>query len=80
MKCIPWKSYSSKSKSNNFYLNLLKPCRGILLYGQTGCGKTSIATRIAYEMRHEFKFLSISCAEMIHKVNIICILFILFYK
>jgi DNA replication protein DnaC len=59
----------SLSLSVSVLLSALIPSQGILLYGPSGCGKTAIATRIAYETRHEFKFLSVSCAELIHKVR-----------
>eukprot|EP00602_Paraphysomonas_sp_CaronLab_P013261 CAMPEP_0185039580 /NCGR_PEP_ID=MMETSP1103-20130426/36568_1 /TAXON_ID=36769 /ORGANISM="Paraphysomonas bandaiensis, Strain Caron Lab Isolate" /LENGTH=617 /DNA_ID=CAMNT_0027578523 /DNA_START=366 /DNA_END=2219 /DNA_ORIENTATION=+ len=46
----------------------VSPCKGYLIHGPSGCGKTSIAYRAAYEARSHFKLLSVSCAEVVHKV------------
>lgn len=47
----------------------IKPCKGVVIYGPHGCGKTCLANRVAYEARSVFKFVSLSCAELVHKVR-----------
>ena len=47
----------------------IKPCKGVIIYGPHGSGKTCLANRVAYESRSSFKFVSLSCAELVHKVN-----------
>jgi ATP-dependent 26S proteasome regulatory subunit len=46
----------------------IKPCKGVLIYGPHGSGKSCLANRVAYESRSVFKFVSLSCAELVHKV------------
>jgi ATPase family associated with various cellular activities (AAA) len=41
---------------------------GIVLYGESGTGKTSLAYTIAYKTSKTHRTLSVSCAELVHKV------------
>ena len=41
---------------------------GILIHGPSGCGKTSLARWLAQEGKGHFKFLSVACADLVHKV------------
>ena len=41
---------------------------GIVIDGASGNGKTLLANYIAYQNHTKFKFLSISCADLIHKI------------
>eukprot|EP01035_Chromulina_nebulosa_P019896 gene19896-25851_t len=38
------------------------------MYGSSGCGKTTLALKLGYSMRDSHKFISISCADLVHKV------------
>ena len=55
------------------YLNILNVsmdyCVGILIHGPSGCGKTSLARWLAQEGKGHFKFLSVACADLVHKVG-----------
>jgi replication-associated recombination protein RarA len=42
---------------------------GILIHGPSGCGKTSLARWLAQEGKGHFKFLSVACADLVHKVG-----------
>ena len=43
-------------------------CRGILIHGPSGCGKSSLANWLAFSVRHRFRLVTVSCAELVHKV------------
>lgn len=89
MKCLPWrfaqkhshlKCHIKPCRGSSSLLSVINQWIGVLLYGPTGCGKTAIATRIAYETKNEFKFLSISCAELIHKVFLSLIYLVIVFR
>lgn len=44
---------------------------GVLIHGPSGCGKSSVARWLAHSGRKHFKFLSVACADLVHKVGII---------
>ena len=41
---------------------------GIVISGPSSSGKTLLATWLAYETRSQFKFISVSCADLVQKV------------
>lgn len=43
-------------------------CRGILIHGPSGCGKSSLANWLAFSVRHRFRLVTVSCAELVHKL------------
>eukprot|EP00596_Hydrurales_sp_CCMP1899_P009003 CAMPEP_0119054928 /NCGR_PEP_ID=MMETSP1177-20130426/75397_1 /TAXON_ID=2985 /ORGANISM="Ochromonas sp, Strain CCMP1899" /LENGTH=364 /DNA_ID=CAMNT_0007035333 /DNA_START=1417 /DNA_END=2511 /DNA_ORIENTATION=- len=43
-------------------------CSGVLIHGPSGCGKSSVARWLAHSGRKHFKFLSVACADLVHKV------------
>lgn len=43
---------------------------GFVVEGEAGVGKTSLINKLAYDNRRRFKFLSVSCADLVHKVFI----------
>lgn len=46
----------------------IRPSSGILIQGASGTGKTALAHLLGKEASAHFKFLSVSCAELVHKV------------
>lgn len=46
----------------------IRPSTGIIIQGASGTGKTGIAQLLGREASEHFRFLSVSCAELVHKV------------
>eukprot|EP01041_Mallomonas_annulata_P001587 gene1586-3064_t len=46
----------------------LSPCSGILIHGPSGVGKTALAQAICAACGTYFRFINISCADLVHKV------------
>ena len=46
----------------------IRPSSGIIIQGPSGTGKTALAHLIGRRASGKFKFLSVSCAELVHKV------------
>lgn len=46
----------------------MRPCRGILIYGPSGTGKSSLASWVAYTAKDRFRQLVVPCADLVHKV------------
>ena len=46
----------------------IRPSSGILIQGASGTGKTALAHLLGKKASAHFKFLSVSCAELVHKV------------
>lgn len=57
-----------RSKQSTYKKLGLRPSSGILIQGASGTGKTALAYLLGKESSAHFKFLAISCAELVHKV------------
>ncbi len=42
---------------------------GMVIQSKSGCGKSRLAHYIGYQYRSNFKFISISCADLVNKVK-----------
>mgnify|MGYP006076781149 CR=1 FL=1 len=42
-------------------------CPGVLIHGPSGCGKSLLVSWIAHQVKGRFKFLSLPCADLVHK-------------
>lgn len=61
--------YSHGHDRRKLYAALgIRPSSGILLQGSSGSGKTSLAYLLGKRAAGRFKFLAVSCAELVHKV------------
>ena len=61
--------FSMDSRMRSVYDTLgIKPSSGLLLYGPSGTGKTAVAHLLGRKASAHYKFLSVSCAELVHKV------------
>lgn len=52
-----------------YLMEALQSCSGILIEGPSGSGKTALAHALGYSFKSSHTFLSISCADLVHKVR-----------
>ena len=45
-----------------------RACRGVIIHGPSGTGKTSLAAWIAFVSKSRFRLLVVPCADLVHKV------------
>lgn len=45
---------------------------GIVLHGPSGAGKTALTDWLAHATRRHCKFISVPCADLVHKVTLTC--------
>ena len=43
-------------------------CRGVVIHGPSGTGKSSLAAWVAHEAKNRFRLLVVPCADLVHKV------------
>lgn len=48
--------------------NLLTPSSGVVIYGSSGSGKTALALALYQRCASRMRFMSVSCASLVHKV------------
>jgi SpoVK/Ycf46/Vps4 family AAA+-type ATPase len=61
--------YSGPLEVREMYHRLgLTPTSGIVISGPSGVGKTALARLLGKRCQNYFKFISVSCAELVHKV------------
>jgi hypothetical protein len=61
--------YSGPQEMRELYHRLgLSPTSGIVISGPSGVGKTALARLLGKRCQNYFKFISVSCAELVHKV------------
>jgi SpoVK/Ycf46/Vps4 family AAA+-type ATPase len=65
---IPYVNSSSSAAGTSKSILNVQGFTGIIIQGPSGSGKTSLVCRLGYECREHFKFLSLSCSELVHKV------------
>ena len=41
---------------------------GMVIHGPSGSGKSNLARWIAYKYSKQYKFISVACADLVHKV------------
>ena len=63
--CTP---HSSPDNISLYSIHHIRACSGIIIQGDTGCGKTSLAHWVIAQGRDIFKCISISCADLVHKI------------